>query len=97
MPSTVTDTINASVRIAQWVRSAGDDDGYVLLDIRRGLYHSVDGVSARIWGHLREGYSAAETAARVAELYGVDPERVRDDVRRFIGQLERKGLVHIDA
>ena len=89
--------LNASVKIEQWVRSAGDDDGYVLLDIRRGLYHSVDGVSARIWGHLREGFSPAETAARLAELYGVDAERVRDDVRRFIGQLEQKGLVHLDA
>ncbi|HEX6098733.1 MAG TPA: PqqD family protein [Thermoanaerobaculia bacterium] len=92
-----TDVLASQVSIAGHVRSTGDGDGYVLLDLEKGLYHSIDGVSARIWGGLLAGASPKQTATEIAVLCNVPFERVGRDVSRFIQSLQAKGLVKIDG
>ena len=89
------DVLASEVSIAGHVRSTGDGEGYVLLDLEKGLYHSIDGVSARIWTGLLAGSSPKQTAADIASLFGVPFERVGRDVSRFIQSLHAKGLVQI--
>jgi coenzyme PQQ synthesis protein D (PqqD) len=91
------DILSASVAVASHVRCTGDGDGFVLLDLEKGLYHSIDGVSARIWSGLLAGASPKQTATEIAQLCNVPFDRVGRDVVRFIQSLHAKGLVTIDG
>lgn len=93
----VTDVMASRVSIAGHVRWMGDGEGYVLLDLDKGLYHSIDGVSARIWSGLLAGESPRQTATEISELCNVPFDRVGRDVARFIQSLQGKGLVMIDG
>ncbi len=46
-----------------------------------------------IWELLAEERSPDEIAAAVAGRFAVDPERARADVRAFLDELGRKGLL----
>lgn len=92
-----TDVLASKVSVAEHVRCTGDGEGYVLLDLHQGLYHSLDGVSARIWSGLLAGATPRQTASDIAELCNVPFERVGRDVTKFIESLHAKGLVKIDA
>jgi hypothetical protein len=91
------DVLRARVAVVDHVRWTGDGDGYVLLDLEQGRYHSLDGVSARIWTGLLAGSSPEKTAAEIAELCHVPLERVGRDVAGFVASLAAKGLVRIDG
>lgn len=91
------DLLAARVSVGGHVRCTGDGEGYVLLDLEKGLYLSLDGVSARIWSGLLAGVSPQQTAIEISELCNVPVERVERDVSRFIQSLHAKGLVTIDV
>lgn len=91
------DTEAATVTVAGHVRCTGDGEGYVLLDLHNGRYHSLDGVSARIWSGLLAGETPAQTTTAISELCNVPVERVGRDVTSFINSLRAKGLVTIDG
>ena len=91
------DWLAARVAVARHVRFTGDGEGYVLLDLEKGLYLSLDGVAARIWSGLVAGATPRQTATEISELCNVPFERVGPDVSRFIESLHAKGLVTIDA
>ena len=92
-----TDVLAQRVSVSTHVRCTGDGEGYVLLDLDKGLYHSIDGVSAVIWTGLLAGASPKQTATEIAQLCNVPFERVGRDVSRFIQSLHAKGLVTIDV
>lgn len=46
-----------------------------------------------VWELLAEDRSAEDVAAAVTERFAVDPERTRADVRSFLAELGRKGLL----
>jgi len=91
------DLLAARVTVASHVRCTGDGEGYVLLDLERGLYHSIDGVSAVIWTGLLAGVPPRQTATEISQLCNVPFERVGRDASRFIQSLHAKGLVTIDV
>jgi hypothetical protein len=91
------DLLSARVAVARHVRFTGDGEGYVLLDLEKGLYLSLDGVAARIWSGLVSGAPPRQTAIEISELCNVSFERVGRDVSRFIESLHAKGLVTLDA
>ena len=87
------DPLARRVSVSPHVRCTGDGEGYVLLDLEQGLYHSIDGVSAAIWTRLLAGTSPRQTATEISQLCNVPFERVGPDVSRFIQSLHAKGLV----
>ena len=90
-----TDVLTSRVTIREHVRCTGDGEGYVLLDLEKGLYHSLDGVSAVVWTGLLAGVSPGRTATEISKLCNVPFDRVGRDVTRFIQSLHAKGLVII--
>lgn len=95
--SALRDAPDMRIKIAAHVRSTGDGDGYVLLDLDKGLYHSIDGVSARIWSGLLAGDAPARISGEISELCNVPVERVGRDMMLFVQSLHAKGLVTIDV
>lgn len=93
----LSDLLASKVTIRDHVRCTGDGEGYVLLDLEKGTYHSLDGISAVIWSGLFAGIPPRQTASEIAELCNVPFDRVSRDVTRFIESLHAKGLVTIDG
>lgn len=81
-------------KIEPHVRSMIDDDGAVLLDLRVGKYYSLNGVAAQIWIKAEEGHEENAIVEHIQGLYGIDKERIQQDIQAFVSGLSRKGLVH---
>ena len=64
-----------------------------ILCLRDGRYYGLDAVGARIWELLDRPRSASEIGAVLLEEYEVEPDRLREDVGRFLSRLESLGLV----
>lgn len=54
---------------------------------------TLNAVGRHIWELLAEDRSPDDIAAAVAARFAVDPERARADVRDFLADLDRKGLL----
>lgn len=89
MPETVTDRRRVPPHIA-WRRV---EDQVVALDLNTSIYWSLDGVGAWIWERLAEGRTAESILEALGDEYDVQPETAREDLQRFLGELEQEGLV----
>lgn len=72
---------------APYVRSVLHGDRTVLLDLRRGRYHSLDEVGTRIWTLLDGGADGPTIAARLGEEFDAPAEQIRRDVDGFLRRL----------
>ena len=73
------------------------DGELVLLDLRTGVYCSLDPVGTRIWTLTQEGRSLADIVEAVVEEYDVTPERFSADLLGFVASLREKGLVDVES
>jgi hypothetical protein len=78
---------------ARDVLTAERDGLAVLLDLRRQQFLGLDEVGTSIWRRIEAGATAAAIVSSVAADYAAPPETVRDDVRRFIAELQQRRLV----
>lgn len=88
-------SLGSRVRISAEVlfRDLGGD--IVLLDLRSGVYFSLDAVGARIWELLQEQRSLRMVLDSLVEEYDVTEERCAEDLLNLIGRMRDKGLVEV--
>jgi len=67
----------------------------VIMDLQKGVYHGVQGVSAFIWHLLGQPISIQEICDRVTGEYDVESARCQTDVLTLIQQLLDEGLVQL--
>ena len=72
-------------------------DEAVLLDTSGGLYFGVNPTGRLLWSAIVEATPLAELARLLVTCFGISEEQAWGDVRRFVGELERHGLVEILA
>jgi Coenzyme PQQ synthesis protein D (PqqD) len=69
----------------------------VLLDVRRGQYHTLNEVGSRVWDLLRVGTTVGEIVRAIREEYEIPADwpadRVEQDVRALLTQLHSVGLL----
>jgi hypothetical protein len=66
----------------------------VLLDPDEGTYVRLNGAGTLLWEALeREPATLDALAGRLAERYGLDPERARADAARFVDSLAARDIV----
>jgi hypothetical protein len=65
----------------------------VAADTRSSLYLSVNAAGAVLWPALAEGTTEDALVDRLIEAYGLDRERARHDVARFLEGLRGQGLL----
>ncbi|MES2044144.1 MAG: HPr-rel-A system PqqD family peptide chaperone [Pseudomonadota bacterium] len=75
--------------------AAASDDEMIVLDAERGDFLQLNKTAARIWALLEEPLTFGTLCARLAEQFAVDPSACREEVRAFVGELSRRGLVEI--
>jgi hypothetical protein len=81
------------VRAAPWITHERLDDEVMAIDLETGVYYALDDVAADAWTLLAGGTDLERAAARLAERYGVDLERVHGDLLRYVSELERDRLL----
>ena len=89
--------MNTKIEINSEVRSTAGKDGAVLLDLRKGVYYSLNGLGTRIWTEIEQGSTFHEIVNHLAGSFAVSSEQLSHDVKKFILDLERKGLVCTSA
>lgn len=58
-----------------------------------GRYCVFNGSGSTIWGLLTENSSLAEIEAHLVANYEVNPEVAREDIGRFLSELQERGLL----
>jgi hypothetical protein len=68
---------------------------FVLLNVRDGMYYSLEDVGARVWTILQAPIAVGALRDRIAAEYDVDPTRCGSDIASLIGDLVNRGLVEL--
>ena len=71
----------------------GDDT--VILDLKAGLYFSLDNVGAMIWQLIQKPKSVKELREAILETYEVEPEVCERDLLALLRELATRSLVEI--
>ncbi|HVY27473.1 MAG TPA: PqqD family protein [Polyangiaceae bacterium] len=65
----------------------------VLLDLKRGVYYSLDPVGSRFWELLRAGSDLATARECLLAEYDVTPDQLGRDLERLVEDLAQRGLL----
>jgi hypothetical protein len=65
----------------------------VLLDLKRGVYYSLDPVGSRFWELLRAGSDLDAARERLLAEYDVTPDQLGRDLERLVADLAQRGLL----
>jgi hypothetical protein len=66
-----------------------------ILDSQSGTYFGLDAVGSRIWCLMADGMAIDGVVSILLAEYGVDEQRIRNDLRELIEQLAARSLVKI--
>ena len=69
----------------------------VILDLRRGIYYSVDAVGSRIWPLLQKPIQVRDVRDRLLEQYDVVPDDCERDLLAFLKELAANELVSFET
>lgn len=79
---------------SRW-RNVGDS--VVVMDLTNSTYFAVEGSVAHVWPQLVDGASITQMASGIAAEFDVDVEMVVTDLVELFADLERRGVVTVDA
>jgi hypothetical protein len=65
----------------------------VLMSLESGSYYGLEGTARRIWELLAAPTTFEALAGALASEYDVAPERAAEDLRPFLDDLRREGLL----
>ena len=65
----------------------------VLLNLESGIYYGLDAVGTRVWQLLVQGCTIAGVCETMLDEYEVEPDVLRGDVVRLVGDLRDRGIV----
>jgi hypothetical protein len=66
-----------------------------ILNLKNGVYYTLDPVGARIWSLLQEPHSISEIHAAILGEYDVEPSRCQDDLVALLSRFAEEGLIEI--
>jgi hypothetical protein len=69
----------------------------VMMSVDAGRYYGLNAVASRIWELLDTPRSASELCHHIVEEFEVDSTTCDAEVRRFLGELLKHGIVHESA
>jgi Coenzyme PQQ synthesis protein D (PqqD) len=67
----------------------------VILNLRAGVYHGLEGTGAWIWSHLQQPTTVADLRDAMLAEYDVTPDRCQRDLLALLDELARTGLIEV--
>lgn len=74
------------------VESAVGDET-VILHLVNGTYYGLDAIGTKMWGLIKQGVSSPDICLLFAQNYGVELEKIENDARRFLTDLQAQGIL----
>ena len=71
------------------------DGEIVSLNLKSGVYFSLNKVGSRVWQLLQESSSVGDIRATIEREFEVDTEQCERDVQRLLNRLAAKGLIEV--
>ena len=75
------------------VRTLSDDDGAVLLDLRAGIYFSLNKIATAVWEAVGRGESRHEILRLLCDRFDGTASEISESLDRFVDELGRRGLL----
>jgi hypothetical protein len=72
------------------------DQETVLMSIDAGAYYGLEGPARSIWEILETPLTFSALVDRLVEEYQVSPDTCAADLERFLGEMEREGLLRVE-
>ncbi len=86
---------SASVEVVKEQVSCELDGETAILNLKNGVYYSLDPVGSRIWKLIQEPKKLEEIKDVVLQEYDVEPERCERDLRELLQNLAAEGLIEV--
>jgi len=67
----------------------------VLLNLDSEAYYGLDEIGTEMWAALVAAPSVDAAYRDLLARFEVEPERLRDDIAKFVGELAQAGLVDV--
>ena len=67
----------------------------IILNLKSGIYYSLDEVGARIWGLIEQPMAVTEIRDAILSEYDVQAEVCERDIRAFIEGMDAAGLIEV--
>lgn len=80
-------------KLSDTVRTAHNQDGAIVLDVRQGQMFNLNLVGSRILELLKNGSSECEIADRISAEFEVSREVAESDLREFLEALKKHKLI----
>lgn len=71
------------------------DNEAVILNIETNDYFTLDSTGAEIWKRFTSENSISAIISGISSEYGIEKERLTEDINDFIKELKEEGLVKI--
>jgi len=81
---------------AQEMISTDLDQETVLMSIDAGAYYGLEGPAQSIWRALETPMTFATLIEHLTREYNVAPETCTADVEKFLGEMEKEGLLCVE-
>ena len=89
--------LESSVRVPETILFQEVGGESVLLNLRTGLYFSLDEIGTRMWHAVVEEGSFRRALGILLEEYKVGKKRIEEDLLRLAEELVDHGLVELDV
>jgi Coenzyme PQQ synthesis protein D (PqqD) len=66
-----------------------------ILNLKNGIYFSLDSVGAAVWRLIQQPKTFAEIREHLLHEYAVDRPRLESDLRELLAQLQKHGLIEV--
>jgi hypothetical protein len=72
------------------------DQETVLMSIDAGAYYGMAGPARSIWEKLATPMTFSALVDLLVEEYAINPADCAADLQKFLGDMEREGLLHVE-
>jgi Coenzyme PQQ synthesis protein D (PqqD) len=79
--------------LASSIRRVSDNDGSILLDLRRGTMFRLNPLGSQILDRLERGESLPHIAEQISAQFAIALDEVQSDVKEFLSSLELHGVL----
>ena len=89
----MTDILDLKLGVSPDAATSALGDETVILHLVNGVYYGLDPVGTRIWELIKQGVATREICRLLAEEYEVDRSTIEADARRFLTDMESRGIL----
>lgn len=87
---------HAEYAVDDKVRAVSTEHGIVLLDLKHGMYYSLNPVGALIFEHLQAGLNKEQILSHLHERFAGSRDTIASDIDRFLKDLYQKQICSHD-